>query len=100
MASTLHRNNKSIRFDALLNLEDEDQRTAHAVEERRERKQRKKQRKMVRAEQDRRVLEAFTILQGREEFRASLLYGTMVLFAIYSLYFYLKLMVHEEISIP
>jgi hypothetical protein len=63
MASILHRNNKSIRFDAALNWEDEDRRTAHGVEVRRERKQRKKQRKMFRAQEIQRVHAASTILR-------------------------------------
>jgi hypothetical protein len=56
-------NKKSISFDAALNWEDEDRRTAHGVEVRRERKQRKKERKRVRAEEARRVLETFAILR-------------------------------------
>jgi hypothetical protein len=63
MASILHRNNKSIRFDTALNWEDEDRRTAHGVEVRRERKQRKKERKMARDQEERRVREAFAILR-------------------------------------
>jgi hypothetical protein len=52
MASTLLRNNETIRFYNALNWEDQDQRTAHGVEVRRERKQRKKQRKKSQAEED------------------------------------------------
>lgn len=77
MASTLHRNtlhrnskSKSIRFDTALNWEDEDQRTAHGVEVRRERKQRKKERRMFRNQQEERVLETFTVLQDRGRLQA------------------------------
>jgi hypothetical protein len=73
--TTLHRKNKiqnkkSIRFDAALNWEDEDRRIAHGVEVRRERQQREKQRKMVRAEEARRVLEVVDILRERGRLQA------------------------------
>jgi hypothetical protein len=75
MASTLQRKNKipnkkNISFDTALNWEDEAKRTAHGVEVRRERKQRKKQRKMLRAEEERRVHEALAILRERGRLQA------------------------------